>query len=127
MMKKLMQEMAAKEGKMNPEDKAAKIEVLKILKKIATEMMADGMKESSDMPGNEGMGMKKVSVMAKDQEGLEEGLDKAKELIEGQEGSEHEMAEESEEGESEDMMAESEAPESSDESKLRAILAKKQA
>jgi len=47
--------------------KEAKMDVLKALQKMATDMMGED--------------MKKVSVMAKDNKGLEEGLDKAKEII----------------------------------------------
>lgn len=41
--------------------------------------------EMSKMLGEGLKGAKKVSVVAKDQEGLEEGLDKAKEMVEGSE------------------------------------------
>lgn len=111
-----MEKASAKSEKMSPEEKEVLMEILMELKKVASGLMADGMKE------HPAMGMKKVSVMAKDQEGLEEGLDKAKELVEGAEGPEHEMAEEEgemPESEDEQMMAEG-----SDADKLRALRAK---
>lgn len=117
MIKKLMDKASDKAEKMSPEEKEVLMEILMELKKVASGLMADGMKE------HPAMGMKKVSVMAKDQEGLEEGLEKAQELVEGSEGPEHEMAEEKSEmpeSEDEEMMAEG-----SDADKLRAILAKK--
>lgn len=68
-----------------------------------------------NMEGREGkkLGMKKVSVMAPDQEGLEEGLDTAKEVLgeenqleAGMEAAESEMEDEESEMSPEEMMAE---------------------
>lgn len=39
-------------------------------------------KMASDMMGQDMMGLKKVSVMAKDKKGLAQGLDKAKQMVE---------------------------------------------
>ena len=62
---------------MKPDMKSqAKMKMLQDLKKMATEMMGHDLKGKMD-------GMKKVSVMANDKEGLEKGLDKAKELMHG--------------------------------------------
>lgn len=64
----------------------AKFEMLKALKKMAQEEMGDKL-----VP--ELKGMQKVTVAAKDKSGLEEGLEKAKEIV----GGESEDSEESEE------------------------------
>lgn len=55
----------------------AKIDVLKKIRDIASSCMADDMKAK---------GLKKVSVAADSTEGLEAGLDKAKELLEKKDG-----------------------------------------
>lgn len=54
----------------------AKMKMLQDLKKMATGMMGEDLKGKMD-------GMKKVSVMANDKDGLEKGLDKAKEMMRG--------------------------------------------
>jgi hypothetical protein len=54
----------------------AKMKMLQDLKKMATGMMGEDLKGKMD-------GMKKVSVMANDKDGLEKGLDKAKEMMHG--------------------------------------------
>jgi hypothetical protein len=115
MMKKLMEEMANKDGKMSPEDKEAKVAVLKALKKVAGELMAEIMNEKMAPES-----MKQVTVAAADEEGLKEGLEKAEEVVE-----QLPEMEESEESEDEEMMAENDGEES-DEDKLRNLLAKKQ-
>lgn len=66
--KKLLEEKG--ESKLNPMQKKAKMSVLQDLKSQANEAMALPLK-----------GLKKVSVMAKDEEGLKKGLEKAEQLI----------------------------------------------
>lgn len=92
---KLMKMMAKKKesGDMSEPEKKAKMSVLEELQKMATEAMAGRLH-----------GMKKVQVAGSSDEALEEGLDKAKELIGGEEEAE-EAAEGSEE-ESEDISPE---------------------
>jgi len=76
----------------NPK-KQAKLDLLKDLRKMAMGMISEGSGE--EMPEH----MQKVMVAAKDKEGLEEGLEKAKDIVEGSESemedSEEEMEEES--------------------------------
>lgn len=73
-MKDLMEMLSKKKkSKKSDKDKDAKMEVLQNLHKLASEMMG------GDMLGE----MKKVTVAAQDQEGLQEGLDKAKSLLGG--------------------------------------------
>jgi hypothetical protein len=79
--------------KNNPK-KQAKLDLLKDLRKMAMGMISDGAGE--DMPEQ----MQKVMVAAKDKEGLEEGLEKAQEIVGGED--------ESEEGEMSEMEDESE-------------------
>lgn len=78
-LKKLM-EMKGKK-KLDPMAKKAKLGVLGELKKYASDMMTNDVK-----------GLKKVTVAAPDEEGLEEGMDKAKELL-GSEEEEDEAVE----------------------------------
>lgn len=74
------------EGKMlSPVAKDAKMGVLKDLHKMASDSMADKIH-----------GLKKVSVMAPDSEGLAAGLHKAEDLV----GQEDEMVEDAEDGDS---------------------------
>lgn len=99
-----IKEMLGKKPKMQDEDK--KMAKLKALKSLREEMGAsekDGLSKA--------MSMKKVSVMAPDKEKLEEGLDKAKELVEEmpeEMSPAHAEAEEmmEEEGDEEDMSLE---------------------
>jgi hypothetical protein len=81
---------------MSDMEKSAKMSVLKDLKQQANEALGGKLK-----------GMKKVSVLAKDEEGLEKGLDKAKEIVGG-------MEEMSEESEDQEEMGEEESDESED-------------
>lgn len=61
-----------KDGKEMPEhEKSARLGVLKQISDMA-----------SDAMGNDIKGLKKVEVMASDRKGLEEGLEKAKEVVE---------------------------------------------
>jgi hypothetical protein len=62
-----------KEKGMSPMEKDAKMSVLNDLHKMASDAMADHMNGS----------MKKVTVASPDEEGLEHGLDKAKDLLHG--------------------------------------------
>ncbi len=86
--KKMMKKMMGK-----PEDESdksdAKLNALKELKKAASDMMGDGLSA----------GMKKVTVAAKDTPGLEEGLEKAKEMLAMHKGDKEEMPEEESEDE----------------------------
>lgn len=56
--------------------KEAKSKMLQELKKMATDMMGGELKGKMDS-------MKKVTVAAKDDKGLEKGLDKAKDMVAG--------------------------------------------
>lgn len=70
----------------------AKMSMLKDLRKMANSMMGDDLKGKMDS-------MKKVTVAAKDKEGLEKGLDKAKDIV----SEEPEMVEDMEEAMQEDL------------------------
>lgn len=87
-------------------DKQAKMDMLKALRNMAMEMI-NSSGESEDEA------MQKVTVAAKDKEGLEEGLSKAQDILEARD-----EAEEDEEMSSEDEIAALEA-------KLAALKAKK--
>lgn len=69
-MKKMIEKMRAKGKKMAPEEKKAKMSVLQDLHKEASSAMADGLK-----------GLKKVTVASDSEEGLEHGLEKAKDIV----------------------------------------------
>lgn len=71
-----------KEGKMREPEKNAKMSVLSHLRDMAQESMGSKLK-----------GLKKVSVASDSPEGLEKGLDKAKEII-SSDDAEQEMADE---------------------------------
>lgn len=75
-------------GKLSDEEAQAKMDVLQELMEMAHQAMGSKVKNGMDE-------MKKVSVMAPDKEGLEEGLEKAQELVEKPELSD--MLEKSEE------------------------------
>lgn len=86
MLKKIMERKGNKKP-LSPVEKDAKMSVVEEMRKMAQEAMGDKLK-----------GLKKVTVASNDPEGLEEGLDKAKDLIgempkEDEEGSEDEMSE----------------------------------
>jgi len=78
---KLMKLMA-KKPKISDNEKQAKMSVLDELEGHAKEAMA------SKLPG-----LKKVTVAADSEEGLMKGLDKAEELLEGEESEEEDMEE----------------------------------
>jgi pyruvate-formate lyase len=81
--------MKMKDKKM-PKDMQAKQDVLKEMMQMAMEAMRGKNKHGMD----EMMNMKKVSVMAPDDESLEAGLDKAKEVLEAREDGEEEGSDE---------------------------------
>lgn len=63
-------------------DLAAKMEVLKQLHQMASDLLAGDLdSDPTDVPGLPVDGMEKVEVMAPDEEGLEAGLEKARELV----------------------------------------------
>lgn len=70
-LKRLMKAKMAKQLE-HPMDRKAKMDAMGDLHKMA-----------SDLMGSRLHGLKKVSVMSNDKEGLEEGLDKAKGILEG--------------------------------------------
>jgi hypothetical protein len=73
-MEKLMKLLAKKKEmgqELSPVEKEAKMSVVDSLKKMAQDHMGDAMKK----------GMKKVSVLSDSEEGLEHGLDKAKDIV----------------------------------------------
>jgi len=88
---------------------AMKMAKMEILKELIQDMMKDGGESLSD-------GLQKVSVMAKDKQGLEKGLDKAQEII-GQE--------DSPEMESPEMESSEEMDESSDNEMLKELFKKR--
>ena len=98
------------EDKKVPMHKKAKIEAARALKMMAMQLMQEC---SADEGEGEMDGLKKVTVAAKDKEGLKEGLEKAEDLLEGSEESEEEseLAEAPEAGEDEEasLMAKLEA------------------
>lgn len=85
---KLMKKKEGEGKKMSSSHKRAKGDVLKHL-----------MSEMDDMGAETLQGAKKVSVMADSKEGLEKGLEKAKEIVEQKVPSEDEESEEMEESE----------------------------
>jgi hypothetical protein len=111
-----LKDILGKKAKLDPMEKDAKLAAIKGMRKMAGDMMADDMKS-----------MKKVTVAAPDQEGLEAGLEKAKEVVESEEGPMHEMSESSDEDSSEmdSMIEQCESPEEIDQ--LMAKLAEKKA
>jgi len=72
-MKELMEKMMAKKNGKSADKKQAKMSTLKNLRDEMSKMM------SGEMDG-----LKKVTVSAKDNKGLEAGLKKAKEMLEDQ-------------------------------------------
>lgn len=102
MLEKLKQKMG--ESKLSPEHKEAKKSMLMELMKHMDGMMVEPIK-----------GLKKVTVASQDEEGLKEGLDKAKEMVSDKENApavlkpDHSsMDDESEEDESEEESSEDE-------------------
>lgn len=91
-----------------PMGKKAKMDNLKALRKLAMDMIRD----NSEMPEDS---MSKVMVAAHDKEGLEKGLDKAKDVLdempesEDEESPEQEASESESEESDEDLMAQLEA------------------
>lgn len=91
-LKKLMDKKADKEAPMDPKRKEAKISTLEHLRDLAKEMMMEDLKGS--MKGG------KVTVASDSPEGLKEGLEKAKDVVEKlPEGSPEEESQESPEEE----------------------------
>lgn len=89
-----LEKLMSKSGKseMSEDAKKAKMEVIMELMEMAKEMMADGVhKGMTEIKSPKEI--KEVSVMAPDQESLEEGLDVAKDIVESEEGPEHETLE----------------------------------
>lgn len=79
-MKEMFEKMMGEKGKTTDSDemkKKAKMDMVRELRKLATDAMSNDMKD-----------MRKVSVMAKDEEGLKMGLDKAKEILKKKEDDE---------------------------------------
>lgn len=97
-MKDLKELLGAKK-KIDPIEKEAKLNAVKGMRKMAGDMMADDMKS-----------MKKVTVAAPDQEGLEMGLEKAKDVVEEM----PEMEDESPEDEMMEVVEACETPEDID-------------
>lgn len=102
---KLMERMGKKGKKLNPLEQKAKMDVVKSLSEQAGSMLGDKVKA-----------MKQVTVAAPDKKGLVEGLEKAEDIIEGDENeasvsemmkdkaSDDMESEDEEESESDDMM-----------------------
>lgn len=87
-------------GKLSEDEAQAKMDVLMELLEMAQGAMGSKVKNGMD-------GLKKVSVMAPDKEGLEEGLEKAQDLMEKPEI--EEMVDSEEKSESPEMEAKEEA------------------
>lgn len=102
--------MDKKEKKMSM-DKMAKMDLLKSLRKMAMDMINEGGEEEMDS-------LKKVTVAAKDEEGLKAGLEKAEDILESKMESEDEEELADSEESPEDEIAALEA-------KLAALKAKK--
>lgn len=92
MLKELMKLAEKKKGKgeMDPTYKSAKMGVLGDIKKLAEDSMKGDIE-----------GLKKVTVASSDEEGLKEGLEKAKDMVGKMPGMEEQMAEHEAEMESE--------------------------
>lgn len=101
-----------KKTKIDPMEKEAKLGAIKDMRKMAGDMMTDGIKGK----------MQKVTVAAPDEESLEMGLDKAKEIV----GESEEMSEESDMSEMDEMLEECDTPEKIDEM-IKKLAEKKQA
>jgi len=106
MREKLMERMGKKGKKLNPLEQKAKMDVVKSLSEQAGSMLGDKVKA-----------MKQVTVAAPDKKGLVEGLEKAEDIIEGDETeasvsemmkdkASDDMESDEEESESDDMMEE---------------------
>lgn len=63
--------MGKKKQEKDPEKRSAKMDALKSMRQVASDMMKDGMHDK----------LSKVSVLAKNPQDLEQGLDKAKDLV----------------------------------------------
>lgn len=87
MLKDLLKKKAGSGKEMDPKYKNAKMGVLKQISDMASEAMGNGIK-----------GIKKVEVAADSEEGLQKGLEKASDMVEGEEPSEDEGAVLSEHG-----------------------------
>jgi len=99
----------------------AKMDVLKHIRKIASDAMKDDIK---------GVGLKKVSVAADSTKGLEEGLEKAKELLENPEemmdmGQESEESDEMDQDEMDEAVEDSMESEDDLEAQIKALQEKK--
>lgn len=101
-----MKEILGKKPKAKADDemkKESKLKAIKEMRSAASEMMGGDIKDGLDS-------MKKVTVAAPDKEGLEKGLEKAKEMLPKMEDM-YSEEEETEEGESEQKPFEEEAKE----------------
>lgn len=87
-MKDLMEQLSMNKDKESPDHESgeleAKMEVLKQLHQMASDLLGgdlDSMDEAPEIMEEMPEDMEQVSVMAEDEEGLEEGLDVAKKLM----------------------------------------------
>lgn len=110
---KLMEKMKKSGKELDPLEKEAKMSVVKAMRDAASD-------EMSDRLGS----LKKVTVAADSKEGLEKGLDKAKELMDKMPESE-EMEDTEEDSEAEESEEECMTPEKID-SKIKELLALKE-
>lgn len=92
-------------NQIDPMDKMAKLKALKDMRKVAGDMMADGVKDK----------MAQVSVAAPNKEGLEKGLAKAEELISHSDGSMGDELPPGDYTDEDDPMADCDTPEKIDE------------
>lgn len=76
-----LKDLLGKKKNIDPMAKDAKLEALRDMKKAASEVMGDKLGEAK---------MKKVSVIAPDNELLKEGLEKAEDMVESMPGMEEE-------------------------------------
>ena len=109
---------------MNDNHKRAKLDVLKALRKVAMDLISEKADEGQEgeMPMDH---MQKVSVMAKDPQGLEKGLDKAKDILKGGMPEVAESEDESLESDDEESLEASAGDEGGSEGDEEAMLIKK--
>lgn len=103
-MKEMMEELSSsgKPKELSKEMIQSKVDVLKELLGLSEEAIRSKAKEGLD-----GARAMKVSVLAKDKEGLKEGLEKAEEVLEGEMPEMEEESEEQEESEESPIKADS--------------------
>jgi hypothetical protein len=103
---KMLRMLGKKKEKMGDAEKEAKMSVIKEMRNMASGIMGDNLKN-----------LKKVTIASDSKEGLEEGLDKAKEVIEKQP-----MQEESDESSEEEQMEDCNMSEDEIDEKIKELM-----